>query len=88
MRNGTKTKSMLRSFELTFHDSLVCLYLFTKIVSSFDTYLTTTLILSSGVDGALSDDRSAIFSSDSASLLRLKERREKPNLIKSCFECG
>lgn len=36
------------------------------------TYRTTTFILSSGVDGALSDDLAAIFSNDSASLLRLK----------------
>lgn len=40
------------------------------------TYRTTTFILSSGVDGALSDDRIAIFSNDSASLCRLPKENE------------
>lgn len=39
------------------------------------TYRTTTLILSSGVDGALSDDLVAMFSNDSASRLRLQFER-------------
>lgn len=34
--------------------------------------LTTTFILSSGVEGALSDDRITIFSKDSVSRIRLK----------------
>lgn len=49
---------------------------------AIDTYLTTTLILSSGVEGALSDDRNAIFSSDSASLLRLHVEKKYPKIEK------